>query len=115
MNDSQFCNLLDGILTILGVPFKHGVIEFDSHAPPVFIGYNFYDVPKMFGDGDELITEYTVTIDIISDDTAAADQTCSRLMPLMLENGFIRAGGSYSAASDYPKYYQKSIDFNYTQ
>lgn len=113
MNDSSFCELLDGILTIVGVPFKHGVIEFDSHAPPIYIGYNFYDVPKVFGDGDEEMTEFTVTLDIISDDTARIDSTYERLIPLMLSNGFTRAGGSYSAASDYPKYYQKSVDFYY--
>ena len=45
MNDNQFCTLVDGMLTIVGVPFKHGVIEFEDRAPPIYIGYNFYNVP----------------------------------------------------------------------
>lgn len=113
MIDRNFCELVDGILTIVGVPFKHGVIEFDSHAPPIFIGYNFYDVPALHGDGDETITNYTITFDIISENTSIIDSIYERLLPLLLENGFTRAGASYSAYSDYPKYYQKSVDFNY--
>jgi hypothetical protein len=113
MNDSAFCNLVDGILTIVGVPFKHGVIEFSDRAPPVFIGYNFYDVPKCHGDGNETATEYFITFDIISEYTAEIDRVYSRLLELLTENDFCRAGGSYSAHSDYPKYYQKSVDFEY--
>lgn len=114
MNDREFCEMVDGILTEVGVPFKHGVIEFENRAPPVYIEYNFYDVPKLFGDGFEEETEYFITLDIVADSTSAIDETYERLLPLMIENGFCRSGGSYSANSDHPKYYQKSVDFNYT-
>lgn len=114
MIDREFCALVDGILTIVGAPFKHGVIEFENRAPPVFIGYNFYDVPKYHGDGEETETEFYITFDIVSESTDAIDSTYERLLPLLIENGFCRSGGSYSAHSDYPKFYQKSVDFNYT-
>ena len=65
MIDREFCTLVDGILTIVGVPFKHGVIEFENRAPPVFIGYNFYDVPKYHGDGEEMVASYHVTISFL--------------------------------------------------
>ena len=113
MNDNQFCTLVDGILTIVGVPFKHGVIEFEDRAPPIYIGYNFYNVPKLHGDGFEDGTEYYITFDIVSENTAVIDNTYDRLLPMLIENGFCRAGGSYKTRSDYPKYYQKSVDFNY--
>lgn len=114
MTDREFCELVDAILTIVRVPFKHGVIEFENRAPPVYIGYNFYDVPKMFGDGFEDETVFYITFDIVSESTDVIDRTYERLLPLLIDNGFCRSGGSYSAHSDYPKFYQKSVDFNYS-
>lgn len=113
MVDSQFCALVDGVLTIVGVPFKHGVYDPGESRGEIFIGYNFYEVPKLHGDGDEEETEFTITLDIISVNAGTIDSTYERLLPLMLENGFTRAGGSYSVSSAYPKYYQKSVDFKY--
>lgn len=114
MTDRNFCDLIDGILKILGVPFKHGVMEFaEGKFPKVYLYYNFYDVSHSHGDGYETATEFVVTFDIISADTDMIDETYEKLLNLMFENGLTRAGGSYSAHSDFPKLYQKSVDFRY--
>lgn len=112
MTDRRLCELVDGILTILGVPFKQGVIELGDRASPVHIGYNFYDIAENHGDGIETTVRYYVTFDIIGESTAVIDETYSELLELLIGNGFCRSGGSYTASSDYPKYYQKSVDFN---
>ena len=95
MTDRNFCDLIDGILKILDVPFKHGVMELaEGEFPKVCLCYNFYDVPHSHGDGYETATEFVVTFNIISDDTGVIDETYEKLLDLMLENGLTRAGGS---------------------
>ena len=113
MTDREFCALVDGLLTIIGVPFRHGSVELADKPPTVCIGYSFYDVPKSHGDGAEDITEFIITFDIIGEGTDAVDGIYERLLPLLIDNDFTRAGGLYASFGDMPQYYRKSVDFRY--
>lgn len=110
--------LIDGLLTTLDVPYYEGQPEFEAEPPPAFISYNVYDVPTFFGCGKELYTTYYVTLSIYTtgtDKAAVADNLSVALTALFTENGFIRQSGNYGLSDDFPKYYHRIIEFNYSR
>lgn len=107
-------DLLDGILRTLNLPFYHGPPEFAANSvPPVFIYYNVYDTPALSGDGQECSTKYYITINIFGNSKALTQSTYSDVLGLLLDHGFVRAGGNYSTNNNFPKYLGKSVDFSY--
>lgn len=110
--------LIDGLLTTLDVPYYEGQPEFEAEPPSAFISYNVYDVPAFFGCGKELATTYYVTINIYTsgaDKATVADNLSTALTALFTENGFIRQSGNYGLSDDFPKYYHRIIEFNYSR
>lgn len=108
-------DLLDGILRTLNLPFYHGPPEFAANSvPPVFIYYNVdSDMPALSGDGQECSTKYYVTVNIFGNSKALTQSTYSDVLGLLLDHGFVRAGGNYSTNNNFPKYLGKSVDFSY--
>lgn len=114
----SFFDLLNGLLTTLDVPFYEGQPEFSGEPPEAFISYSVYDVPKFFGCGEELYTTYYVTVNIYvtgNDKAQTADNINMALTALLTENGFIRQSGSYGLTDDFPGYYHRTAEFNYSR
>ncbi len=115
----NFFNLLEGLLTTLDVPYYEGQPEFgEEGSPEAFISYNVYDVPKLFGVGQELYTTYYTTLNIYTtgeDKARTADNISTALTALLTENGFIRQSGAYGLTNDFPEYYHRTIEFNYSR
>ena len=105
--------LIDGALKTLGVPFYSEMPEFaENEAPELFITYSVYDRPEYYGDGVELFTRYYVTVNVFGIMAANVDSTYIKLLALLNEYGFIRAGASYSSENDFPKYYRTAVDYS---
>ena len=114
----SFFDLLHGLLTTLDVPFYEGQPEFTGEVPEAFISYSVYDVPKLFGCGQEIYTTYYLTINIYttgSDKAAVAGNISTALTAILTENGFVRQSGSYGLTDDFPEYYHRTIEFNYSR
>lgn len=112
----SFFELLDGLLTELDIPFYEGQPEFERSPPEEFITYDVYDVPNLRGDGKEKTTQYYATLSVFVTGTgrkARADRIVRDLSALLLDNDFIRQGGSYSSTDDFPRYYRRVTEFVY--
>ena len=110
--------LLDGLLAELDIDYYEGQPEFSDSTPEEFISYSVYDVPKLDGCGTELVTSYYVTINIYTtgaDKAQTADNIGTALTALFTENGFVRQSGSYGLTDDFPGYYHRIIEFNYSR
>lgn len=111
----SFLDLLNGLLTELNVPFYEGAPDFGQDpAPQAFIYYSAHDVPKLRGCGEEMVTTYYVTINIlVAGSGQNADDIGHELTTLLINNGFIRMSGNYRFDDSFPKCYHKAIEFNY--
>lgn len=112
----SFHDLLNGLLSELNVPFYEGSPELPENSPELFITYSVYDVPKLRGEGVELVTSYSVTVNIYTTGRKKADRATSfgrDLTALFTENDFIRRSGSYGMTNSFPGYYRRIIEFNY--
>ena len=112
----SFHELLDGLLTELQVPFYEGQPEFDGTPPEQFVSYHIRDVPALRGCGRECYTAYYVTLNIYT--TGAhkhinSSYTEHNLTALLLDNGFIRQGGSFGLSNDFSRYYHRITEFYY--
>ena len=112
----SFFELLDGILTELDIPFFEGQPEFSDDVPAAFLTYSVYEVPNLFGDGTEKTTVYHVTLNCFAagiDRATVVDNMTAALTTLLIDNGFLRQGGSYTMTDDFPGYYRKIVEFSY--
>lgn len=112
----SFFDLLNGFLSVLDVPYYEGMPEFERSPPEAFIAYSVYDVPKLRGCGEEIVTTYYVTVNIYTSGKSrkqSADRIGTALTALLTENGFIRQGGSFGISNDFPRYYHRIIEFNF--
>lgn len=112
----SFFALLDCILTELDIPFYEGSPEFSDEVPASFLTYSVYEVPHLFGDGCERTTTYHVTLNVFAtgaDRATVVDNMTAALTTLLIDNGFLRQGGSYTMTDDFPGYYRKIVEFSY--
>lgn len=112
----SFHDLLNGLLTELDVPFYEGSPELPENMPEMFVTYSVYDVPKLRGEGVELVTTYSVTVNIYTTGRKKADRATSfgrDLTALFTENDFTRRSGSYGLTNSFPGYYRRIIEFYY--
>lgn len=105
-------DIIDGILTDLGVPFYNDMPEFEREPPALFISYSVYDRPAQFGDGDEVTTRYFVTVSIFARSHTSADETYDALKTFMKNGGFCRSGTAYISDNSFPKYHRITADYN---
>ena len=109
----KITDIIDGILGQLNVPFYHSMPEFAREPPDLFICYDFYDNPALFGDGNEIMTRATVTFSIFGKNTANMDGTYKTLCRYLKLDGFIRVGARFSSDNDFPKFHRISVDYTY--
>ena len=103
---------IDGILATLELPFYYLMPEFAREPPELFITYDFYNKPSLFGDGDELTSRFFVTFGIFGKDNTQVNNLYETLKILLKNGGFTRSGTLYTSDSDFPKYFRISADFN---
>ena len=108
-------DLISGLLNVLNVPCYFATVLFSGEPPPLYVIYSYYDYPAQYGDGEELYTNYVVTISLYGRDFGAVDQIYRQLLPLLLEQGFTRAGCNTSMDNHFPAYYSKVVDFNFVK
>lgn len=109
-------DLIGGLLTELDIPFYENQPEFKGNSPEQFITYSLYDIPQFYGAGVEMVTRYHITFNIYTTGTnykQNADDISINLTALLLDNGFVRQGGSCAVSNDFPKYYHKAAEFIY--
>lgn len=106
--------ILDGILHAFEVPFYAFMPEFaEGEDDSLFIVYNIYDNPAVFGDGAESVTRYNVTVSIFGYDLAQVRSLSETVTAALINEGFCRSGGTYSRNNDFPAYCRRSVDFEY--
>ena len=114
----SFYDLLNGLLSELDIPYFEGSPELSDSTPEAFIFYNVYDVPALRGCGEEFLTTYYVTVNVYTtgeNNAQTADNIGTALTTLLTENGFVRQSGSYGLTDDFPEYYHRIIEFNYSR
>lgn len=105
---------IDSVLKLLNVKFYDTMPTFaENNEPPLYIVYNLYDVPKLWGDGKLISVEYVVTVNIIGTNARKVDKLQIELLELFQDNGFAYAGCNYQMDSDFPKQYRRIMDFKY--
>lgn len=101
--------ILDGILSTFDVPYYDHMPEFaEGEEDRLFISYNEYNVPSLFGDGAEDMTEYHVTVSVFGYNVQDVDSLYSRVISALINEGFCRQGGTFSKSNDFPAFYRKS-------
>ena len=103
---------IDGILDSLEIPFYSSMPEFTREPPDLFVAYNFYNKPSLFGDGDEIATRFFVTFSIFGKSQSQTNNLFETLKTLLIHSGFCRSGTLYTSNNDFPKYYRISADYN---
>lgn len=107
-------SITDGALGELGVPFFDHMPEFaEGEDDRLFITYNVYDVPEVFGDGEEQAARYYVTVSVFGSSAEETDRLYNSMVGVMTDADFCRGGTSYSRSNDYPSYCRRSTDFIY--
>ena len=104
-------NIVDTILNDLNIPFYCGMPEFgETDQPEKYLVYDVGDIPAEFAEGDDIATEYIVTVNIFS---PFADNGLKQLVKsTMKANGFIYAGGNQiSDDKTFPFRYQYYQDY----
>jgi len=106
--------ILDGILSTFDVPYYDHMPEFaEGEEDRLFISYNVYDVPALFGDGAEDMTEYHVTVSIFGYIAQDVNSLYDRVISALTNEGFCRQGGVYSKSNEFPAYYRKSGELSF--
>ena len=101
--------ILDGILSAFDVPYYDHMPEFaEGEEDRLFISYNLWDVPSLFGDGEEDMTEYHVTVNVFGCDAQSVDSLYDHVISALKDEGFCRQGGTFSKSNQFPAYYRKS-------
>lgn len=109
-------DLINGILSQIPGLEHYWFFRSDLYdeMPDLFVVYSFYDYPAHRGDGYETETTYVVTFSVYGKNPADVGRICRNLSELLPEYDFVRAGCSYTATDNFPGYYLRSTDWNYT-
>lgn len=102
---------MDTVLTALNLPFYCGMPEFsETDQPEKYLVYNVGDTPAEFAEGNDIATEYIITINIFS---PFVDSALMKLVKsTMKASGFIYAGGNQiSDGKTFPFRYQYYQDY----
>lgn len=106
--------ILDGILSTFDVPYYDHMPEFaEGEEDELCISYNLYDVPSLFGDGAEDMTEYHVTVSVFGYNAQNVDSLYDSVISALKNEGFCRQGGVFSKSNDFPAYYRKSGELSF--
>lgn len=107
-------DIIDGVLSGLNVPFYDHSPEFaEGEDPALFITYDVYDVPYLFGDGNEGVTSYGITINVFGLSAGDCDSLYKRVIKAFKDNEFCRKGGTFGRSNDFPGYYRLIGELTY--
>lgn len=110
-------DVIDGLLSQLDdVPYYYLGAEFaEGQEDGLCVIYSFYDIPGLFGDGEEKTTDYRITFKIYGTSFAQVYALQDELAGILKNAGLIRRGTTYSGDDDFPQYYVHIMDYSYIE
>lgn len=103
------------LLESLGFPaFIQGDMPENMEYPETFITYIWYTSADLWQfDNRAIATNYTCQVSVYSKFPDQIDETITKLVEILLKNGYSKADGGRMIPSDEPSHLGWTIDFNY--